>query len=718
MDPRDEPTRSALHAERILLDVARSPSALLSENLTNCLLDLHPDLSVIDEEERQMLYALASLTDRGLPGAMDELLLPLQSPVDAQSVRTLRVALAIVARELSQGEEGEWAALNALWERQGHGLGMHLVDTLSSISQDLSGLFTLQTPRRLSQAFVADLFSAADEALRVIQRLVPVYPLPGRQLRTLTGGLADLFGSTDAADMIYAQGSDACSAAQSARQACIDVVRVAAGSPRDAEVVLRTLLLHGAKPGDRDPAYHLLHVFSLVDHLLPMPQRDMEMRDIQEEEAIAVWIKQVVPRVLNDLTAFFRMLDPENRAHLVRRLADLDEGVIGVAEWLIGEEIKMLKLAVRNLASATSDDDLRTLREYQVSFSLRLLSDLMAGPSGATTLAQILAAFTGGGSPETAGSMTVILNTLLASRSFSPLLFSIGEAIILDPANLDPGLSFALALTFLRAVQYPATEDDEEVAVPLASSLSYALQALQVTPIRTINPDRLCFELCDALITLSTPVPDSMDDSTLTEGEAEIVLSILQWLVQQSHAGLPQLTTLSKISSDTLTRLFTSLEAVLLTPTHAEALDMLRQSLNASITPDDPPIQPLHILSGSSSPNLHISLHALDTVIRSTFPIPSTPPPKRTTPPQYSQNMLGLVMVSPPTALLRSPAVTGLTKTYGGNDFRQLRAVPSARLNTSRLPSTHVDVRSPSFGSSLFSGFGFDNSSSVHSLGV
>jgi hypothetical protein len=43
--------------------------------------------------------------------------------------------------------------------------------------------------------------------------------------------------------------------------------------------------------------------------------------------------------------------------------------------------------------------------------------------------------------------------------------------------------------------------------------------------------------------------------------------------------------------------------------------------------------------------------------------------------------------------LLRSPAVTGLTKTYTANDFRVLRQTPSARQNTSRLPSTHVDVR-------------------------
>jgi FtsZ-interacting cell division protein ZipA len=51
-------------------------------------------------------------------------------------------------------------------------------------------------------------------------------------------------------------------------------------------------------------------------------------------------------------------------------------------------------------------------------------------------------------------------------------------------------------------------------------------------------------------------------------------------------------------------------------------------------------------------------------------------------------DILGTI-ISPPMALLRSPAATGLTKTYANNDFRQLRQVPSARTNTSRLPSMH-----------------------------
>jgi hypothetical protein len=67
--------------------------------------------------------------------------------------------------------------------------------------------------------------------------------------------------------------------------------------------------------------------------------------------------------------------------------------------------------------------------------------------------------------------------------------------------------------------------------------------------------------------------------------------------------------------------------------------------------------------------------------------------PNRAITPPHARGVLSMVTVSPPTALLRSPAVTGLTKTYTANDFRALRQTSSARQNTSRLPSTHVDVR-------------------------
>ncbi|VDB89931.1 unnamed protein product [Peniophora sp. CBMAI 1063] len=117
----------------------------------------------------------------------------------------------------------------------------------------------------------------------------------------------------------------------------------------------------------------------------------------------------------------------------------------------------------------------------------------------------------------------------------------------------------------------------------------------------------------------------------------------------------------------------------------ARAIDNVQATL---VTPslEDADVPPSAYLP---LPNeLRLSLFELDGAFRAQIPPPSTP--KRTTPPQ-AQSMLSLITVSPSTALLRSPAVTGLTKTYNANDFRVLRQTPNARQNTSRLPSKHVD---------------------------
>lgn len=65
---------------------------------------------------------------------------------------------------------------------------------------------------------------------------------------------------------------------------------------------------------------------------------------------------------------------------------------------------------------------------------------------------------------------------------------------------------------------------------------------------------------------------------------------------------------------------------------------------------------------------------------------PSTPPPRTST----AAALLESAEISPPVALLRSPQVYGLTKTYLRNEFCQPRVAPARRINTSRLPGLHV----------------------------
>jgi hypothetical protein len=309
------------------------------------------------------------------------------------------------------------------------------------------------------------------------------------------------------------------------------------------------------------------------------------------------------------------------------------------------------------------------------------------------------------------------LNLLLADRAASQEQVELAQVLVVScrdggsgnfgAAGPDRSLCFALALIFLRAVQH--------VSLTL-TPISYALEALRQVPIKVIEPDRLSNEMGDALLVLaastspssstSSPSPDSLGT------EAPAILSLLEWLVEQSHAGLPQLATLRGISTDTFAQLCDAL-ARALPSARRPALENVRLHLHTAHE-EDAGLRSLHTLPLPMA-DVQIALGELlhpSTQQRKPTTLPADNNntalatagtagegdggrqlSHRAMTPPHARGVLSMVTISPPTALLRSPAVTGLTKTYTANDFRALRQTTSARQNTSRLPSTHVDVR-------------------------
>jgi hypothetical protein len=251
----------------------------------------------------------------------------------------------------------------------------------------------------------------------------------------------------------------------------------------------------------------------------------------------------------------------------------------------------------------------------------------------------------------------------------------------------------------------------------ILTPISCALEALKQVPIKVIEPDRLSNEMGDALLVLAALTsPSSSTSSPSPDGlgtEAPAILSLLEWLVEQSHGGLPQLATLRGISTDTFAQLCDAL-ARALPSARRPALENVRLHLHTAHE-EDAGLRSLHTLP---LPMADVQI-ALGDLLRPSAqqrkPATSAADDNNNTAsatagtagegeagrqlshravtPPHARGVLSMVTVSPPTALLRSPAVTGLTKTYTANDFRALRQTPSARQNTSRLPSTHVDVR-------------------------
>ena len=697
----DTPTRSGLHAEHILYDLTRDPRAFLSPHLIKCLLQLQPGFSVINDTERAALRALALLVDDGLSVALGELVRTPTRPVSADALRTLRVATVLLAHELETGDPGtgEWAALNALWGQNLHGLPLHLLTALDALAADAHARFSLIPPPPLSShAPLGCLLAGTNELLQVLSRLIPSHPLPTRAVNGLVNAAADLFACADTADTLNS--AESARIAQVLRGSCIDVVRAL-----DPELVLRALLrrgtdLAGASATAQDPVRQAHYALSLVDLVLPQ-EPDTPSGDKA---------RHALPRILPELAAFFRALDVDGRAHLVQRLAELDGGVLGIAEWLVLDELRALCSALRVLGAETPPPDLWTVKAHQVVVALRLLHDLIRGT---TPEARRIVAFVGS-EAEPAGLLVMALNLLLANRAASQEQVELAQVLVqscrggdgvFGPNGPDRNLCFALGLIFLRAVQH----------VSLTSTpISYALEAFRQVPIRIIEPDRLSTEMGDTLLVLaastspssssssSSPPPDSLGP------EAPAILSLLEWLVEQSHAGLPQLANLRGISTDTFAQLCDAL-ARALPAARRTALEHVRLHLHTAHE-EDPALRGLHTLPLPMA-DVRIALGELlrpgseaASAASAAAGIAGTGEgeggrqlPNRAITPPHARGVLSMVTVSPPTALLRSPAVTGLTKTYTANDFRALRQTPSARQNTSRLPSTHVDVGMLSF---------------------
>ncbi|KAL7282662.1 hypothetical protein ACG7TL_004135 [Trametes sanguinea] len=654
----DPPTRSGVDAEHILVDLAKTPQSFLRFNFAKRILNIGTSTSFITDEERSSMRQAAFVVVDGFSGAVDELLRPVERPPRFGSLRTLRVALAYIERELDEDEGSR--VLDDFWEDAKCSLSSCLSDLLAPLVEEIQSQFSLlqRPPPHLDQDVVAQLFWAVDDILRLFLRLVPVSPLPSRMLRALTTQVADVFACTDAADMRYSQSSQPSVAAQDTRQSCIDLIRalgsqppVSSGTKPGAQLVLRVLLEHGLHSNSLDPTHHLLQVFYLVDSLLPG-------EDCSESQR-ALWIQGVIPMVLKELWAFCHALDTENKVHFIRRLSSLDQGAVGVGEWLLLEEVKDVSRAVQVLREHDISEQRRRVTQSQIALFFRLLSDLLRSSSAQWCLESLAAV------EETPHILATTLFALFELHSAPPHLSNVLEGLAAGYDVFDNEVRWAIVLGLWRSLQSPDLSANR-----LERRIESSIKVLATITTSYLDPVRVTAEVGSLLLNLAQH-PEVVDQNA-----AQAVVSLLEWLAQTA-TSVAKMGSLQSISSDDFGAFRDRLKDTL-SVEWKERLDAACCELvlgNASVPPQN--LAPV-------PESVELSIHDIEELLRQNIPTPATPPRR-----PLNQDVLGLVTVSPP-AILRSPAVTGLTKTYQNNDFRQLRQT-SARANTSRLPSMHVD---------------------------
>ncbi|KAF5333157.1 hypothetical protein D9611_002711 [Ephemerocybe angulata] len=660
IEDSDPPRRSGIFSERILAKLGENPEINLQDAFIEKILDLNQPLSVISENERLSLRKNAFVAKDGLVAAVEELLFTSQRPFSLRRLRTLRVSVAIVRRELAS-EEGEWRVLEQFWKDNAHGLLARVVDLLADVAEDIYKHFGLNNTNRMDQPQVAQLFSTANDMLHLIEAVSTGYPLTSRSLQSLSTAVADLLVCCDSADALFTQTSSACVAAQIARQACLDVIHALTGPDvvteagcLSAQIVLRALLKHASSPDEHDPVHKLLQVYSLIDHMLPYPNDD----DMEADPSH--WIVSVLPRSLAELKAFFKVLDLESRLHLFRRLVRLDDEATGIGEWLLGEELKGSIEVLRELERPSLSEDYRLVLQYQLSDSLQFALDLVKPESTLSNWYHSALS----NNRDLSRLQTNLLDAILEARYSSSTLSRFVQALTTKSEELYPELRTSILLHILRNTQVDPT---------LPGNLESFMTTLRSIPSDQLEPGRLRAELGPSVASYSRH-STSLDNET-----AAIVLQLLEWALHQANKGT-QLSTLRGLKADEFQTLCDTL--VNLLPGSEAAISDVR----SNITIDEDEVFTPETTELPSEP-LQLSVGALEGLLDPVDPDqpsrPSTPRAGNKTP-----DILGTI-ISPPTALLRSPAATGLTKTYANDDFRQLRQVPSARLNTSRLPSMH-----------------------------
>lgn len=629
----DPPRKSGVLGEQILAEIVKDPQAMLYPQIVQTLLSLKQPLGYIAENERLLMRKAALVVDDGLSAAVEEVAFHSDHPLSLRRLRTLRVSLAVIARALKE-EDGPWNLAKLGREEHSIGILARLIDIFDGVSEDLNAYFVIDSLPLVNLTVVDQLFHSADDLLLTILQLGSSLPLAAHSLRRFVAAIANSFVCTHIAADTFSPTNSVCISAQLLKQRCLDALRHFSGPDISAEP-------------DRQGAGIVLK--SLLDHALHNSHRDpahhlikifmlidyiLPTSETFSPDALSQWVTSVLPSVSDDFKTLLRFLDPENKVHIVVRLLSLDEDVIGIAEWLFLEELKYLS---RVLTSIESHQPL--VGYYQVNQSVQCMYALAVRCP--QWFVNVLTS-----NQDMARTLTSCLLSIVNGRYVSRHIIQITEWLGSQGINEDKELLFSVVLCWFHIAQYD----------PKVISWSH-IQLLNSLSGITLDARRLQEQIGLALAALSRQ-GDELD--------ANGVGLIFSWLAAQdaTYRTLRGITPYElgilyeKTQSDTFREKFTVDEDIL------DITDIIE-------LPD----------------SLILSIDEMKSLLSpETVETPSTP--RRNNIPDIMN-----VIISPPSAILRSPAATGLTKTYANNDFRELRQIPSARQNTSRLPSMHGSWR-------------------------
>lgn len=597
-----------------------------------------PDQSSLAYTRRAEMSRIVSIAENGL----DEAISTVIRFSSDDSVNVLHVALLVIERALEDRENGVWNVLQASWEQGSHGLEFHVLDMMDHFVALIRSQFLLLPPPPLHSTVLTQLVNSSHAILRIINRLLPGQILPLRLVRSLVLNTLNLFIVTDTIDTTYPFGNQLRHAARITRPACAETLSMLCKSdfevrtgPSMGEIVLRTLLQSAICPANDDPVIRVEQVFWLLDLVLPLSISD-SMSNNREQ----YWIKELIPNVLPELRRFFRALSTEYQVQLAERLINLDRDEIGLGQWFIDQELDHVLHILQQFKTNDSFKN-NVIFILQISKSLRFITGF-------------LEVYPLGKHP----------NIYLGEKTL-PDLFE-----VLNNTETLTGLPLShtaeLALEILSDIGILTMDNRMDLARVLLTQAKYEPKLFSEGLIALSTLDRIDDSKRDVLLRRLGQSLSQLITSGYKFPEGDIK-RCFDWLRQY---GTPERPIQVHFSESTFDHLATYIE-------EAKPVDELRSSF---IYSNESNLMPDHIHS-------EVSKFSLQDLKTSFGHRPITPP----TPHLNGESIFKMATTSPMTTLYNSAKSAFLAKTYQQNEFRQL----SARQNTSRRPSVHVDV-SPS----------------------
>ncbi|KAI6040458.1 hypothetical protein EDC04DRAFT_2894185 [Pisolithus marmoratus] len=650
----DPPAMSGIHAENIILNLVNEPRCYLSPHFVKCIRSWQPfTLTYISEDERISLENAAVVAEDGISSAIEELARANSGPLNMDRVRVLRIAIAVIQHHIDEEGAGDLEVLQTGWKENVYGLFFRTVDLAFEVGQELKTQFALSVPPSVEKGLLEQFLLLSHQILRLLGYLEPFAVTTTRTIRRLVDAVYLVFTSTDMVLRDLSYSPSVYAAARRAKQACSHVLGVLSASsttdlPKTRSAVILRALLQRSQTFDDDPHQQTRQICELLICLLPTPS--------DSSESTSKWVLSTLPIILGDLERFLCVLDVDRRCELVSLLITLDNGVLDFGQWFISQELKHMSDLSRFVMEGQTEH-VRLMSQQVVDRHIQTIVRLMSPSSKHATLCVSTLSII----PDAGLAIADTMTALLRAHVYSESILCLARLLSTNPVLTDTSVQLAVAFTFIRGVSAPQILSD------VVEAFERAQAALSAVDDVDLNLDRLLWEVGHCLSTLV----ERMDG--LQPSDLQAILSTLSWICEKLP-GPSDLPGLSRDEWDKLCNAFGDKA----TPETDGFLNIVKGKL----TPLPDSFSPTTVIPQTAC----ISIRDLETLLEPSAPVPSTPKRK-----SQVQDVLGLVALSPPTALLRSPAISGLTKMYTKNDFRELRQTPSARQNTSRLPSMHVD---------------------------